>query len=183
MYTSEQIELFDKVFNYYVDFEITKKERNNPTDTLFSKKFGIDIELAEFAINKVLEIGDQLQILKSEKYGYGGYGLVRMDKIQSINFQNQGGFKEYFSDISKYADKDQIINIGNNYGQVFQAGQKLIITENTNIETTEIKSNNQEQNKSLFRKVITSKWTITIIGGIIVLIVGTILLHEFGIIN
>ena len=51
-----------------------KKERNNPTETLFSKKFGIDMELAEFAINKVLEIGDQLK------------NFVTTQQIQPMNY-------------------------------------------------------------------------------------------------
>ncbi|HPF00500.1 MAG TPA: hypothetical protein PKY63_07530 [Bacteroidales bacterium] len=137
--------------------------------------------MAKFVKNKVLEIGDQLQILKSEKYGYGDYGLVRMDKIPSLNFQNQGGFTKYFSDKAKSTQKNQTINIENNYGQVIHAGQKSIITDKTNKASTEIKSNNQEQNKSWFKKIITSNWTITIIGGLFVLIVGTFLLHKFGI--
>jgi len=53
MYTSEQIELFDKVFNYYVDFEITKKERNNPTETLFSKKYPCN---KKWSLSKLLRV-------------------------------------------------------------------------------------------------------------------------------
>jgi len=167
IYTSEQIELIDKVFNYYIDYNINRTERRNPTDYLFSKMFKVDREIAKFAINTVCEIGQDLGLLNAHKFGYGNYQLVRMDKILSMNFKDQGGFIKYFSDIDNKNENSQKINISNNYGQVVQSGQNSIISDNLNVIPKSSISHNDNKDKFWISKILFNGWTVTIIGTVI----------------
>jgi len=125
-HTSEQIDLIDKVFNFYFDYNFNG-ERRNPTNNLFAKLFQVDKSTAQFAINQVSEIGHQLQILVAQKFGYGDWEVVKMDKERCLTFQSQGGFKKYFADKENDIDKDLVVNqnihLGDNFGQIINANQ------------------------------------------------------------
>jgi hypothetical protein len=95
-YTEYQIDLFDKVFNFYIDHSLKHIEKRNPSKELFSKLFSIDKALAQTAINEVCNIGNELGLLVAQEFGYGDWEIVSMDKTKSLTFQSQGGFKSHF---------------------------------------------------------------------------------------
>lgn len=124
-YTKDQLIIFDKILNYYYDFDILKTERKTPTDDLFAKLFDIDTELAQFCINEVLKNGHDLEILNSQKHGYGSYSLVTLHKTPTELFINQGGFSKYFEEKKKQSF-DNKIHVGDIISNVEQLNKNEI---------------------------------------------------------
>lgn len=147
-YTNEQIELFDKVFEYFINFYIYKTQTVSITDSFLSKKLNIDKSLAQFAINEICTIGHNLNILTATKYGYGDFEIVNMEKVKSLTFKSQGGFKKYFAnkDIDKKLLVNQNVYVGTNYGHV-NTGHQSSFSNLENIFSTK-KPDTAPQNKA-----------------------------------
>ncbi len=172
----------DKVFDFNIEHRFNN-ERRNPTSSLFSKIYKVDSESAQFAINEVCKIGHNLQILVAQKFGYGDWDIVKMDKSKCLTFQSQGGFKKYFADnendINKGLVVNQNINLGDNFGQIINANQSSFSNIDQNLPTI-IPTNTQKQP---YQKTLSSitEW---IFKNIIVVIIITIfcayLIKRFG---
>ena len=96
-YTKEQIELMDKVLNYFKEFYINHSTKYDPSVLVLSKQLNTDKDNMQFTINNVCKHGHELGLLVAEKLGYGDYKVYKMNKFFTDNFINQGGFKKYFS--------------------------------------------------------------------------------------
>lgn len=91
-YSKEQVEIFDKIFNYYVDYKINRTQREIPTESFLAKKFGIEKKLAHFAVEEISKSGNELELLKANKSGYGDWKINSMDDYKCKQFQEKGGF-------------------------------------------------------------------------------------------
>ncbi len=125
-YTKEKIDLFDKILKYYFEHHINRTENKNPTPTLFSKMFNIDTETAIYRDDEVLKNGKELGVLNAKKMGYGKYYLVKMHKIQTEYFINQGGFKKYFEEKNNDKNNPSKIHIGDIISNVNQLNKNEI---------------------------------------------------------
>jgi hypothetical protein len=156
-YTSEQIDLMDRIFEYYFSREFIDRKIDTPSCKLFAKLYKTDKDYAQTIINKVCEIGHEQGILVRQKFNYGSSEIVTMDRIKCENFKNQGGFKHYFNE-PKESDVRQNIYVEANYGQIFQQGHQSSITQNES-------NNTQSKNKLSWLQIIA--WIIAILVGII----------------
>jgi len=130
--TKQQIELFDKIFNYFIEHYINRTQKDKPTKVLFEKMFNVKYDIAQEAINLVCEYGIDLKLLKAYKTGYGNYSVLEMYKMSSINFKDQGGFKKYFKDKERLIKQEPMIKIVNNNTQ------SQTQTQSQSIEVTQI---------------------------------------------
>ncbi len=95
-YTSEQIELIDNVFSFFIAYHVHLTEKRYPSSSLFSKLFNVNEDLAQFAINEICNIGHDIGILTAQKFNSGDFVVVSVDKTKCLTFQDQGGFKDLF---------------------------------------------------------------------------------------
>ena len=177
-YTSEQIELIDKISNYYYDYYKGYCRTDNPSDDLFSEKYEIDRDKAQWAINMFCKIGDELGILKASKSRYGLYNVVNMDLIEFENFKSEGGFKKYFSDIVKpYAAPSNIVM--SNSGTIIQTGRDANVGDKATKQIQDSYNVKSQRSKPLLEKILYNPWIVTVIGGLII----AYLVYKFGWIN
>lgn len=167
-YSPEQIALIDKVCDYYYEYYESYCRIDTPSDDLFVKKFGIDRDTSQWAINTFCKIGDELGILKSSKSGYGYYRVVNINKVEFTNFKNEGGFKSYFSESDKNIEMIQNISLGDNYGQIFQTGDKSNFNNLSSIRSTVSSVSNKEKVEPVWKRVLFNPWIITVGGSLIV---------------
>lgn len=180
-HTSEQIDLIDKVFDFYINHHFNG-ERRNPTDNLFAKLFQVDKSTAQFAINEVSKIGHEIQILVAQKFGYGDWEIVKMNKEKCLTFQSQGGFKKYFANKENNIDKNLVVNqnfhIGDNYGQTINANQSSLNNFDNTLPITTPTSIQEKPHKNIFSSV--TKWIFNNIITIIITLLCTYLGFRFG---
>jgi hypothetical protein len=180
-YTTEQIELMDKVLDYFKEFYINHSTKYDPSASFLGKQLGTDKDNIQFAINNVCKHGHEIEFLTAEKFGYGDYKVYKMNKLLTDNFINEGGFKTYFAKNDKENNGTiQNIHVGDNYGQINQFGHNATFSDNNDSKLTDSSSNKKNQHKSFIVRILKSSWTITIIGGLIVLIIGAYFLHRLG---
>ena len=108
-YTKDQIELFDKIFNYYFEYHFRNSPKDQPNRAFIAKWINDDFDMARDAINFVCEFGQQSNLLQAYQSGYGDWEILEMFKMNSKNFIEQGGFKNYFEK-NKITDKPITIN-------------------------------------------------------------------------
>lgn len=97
---NERIELMDKVFGHMVAHYIDHNDKRYPCDDLYMKMFSISRDLSKWLIKRVAETGHNLGFLVSQEHGYGNYSIVSMNRIDCVDFQSSGGFKEYYRDVN-----------------------------------------------------------------------------------
>lgn len=181
-HTLEQIDLMDKVFDFYINHYF-KNERRNPNNNLFAKLFLVNKSTAQFTINQVSEIGHQLQILVAQKFGYGDWEVVKMDKEKCLTFQSQGGFKKYFADKENNIDKDLVVNqnihLDDNFGQTINANQSSLNNFSNTLPTIIPTKTQTKPYQNIFSSVAT--WTFkNVIIVIIITLFCAFLIKRFG---
>lgn len=86
----------DQIFGHMYSYHIEHNDRRNPSDTLYATILEIPTDLAQWLINQIAQIGQDLNLLVAQKHGYGGYSIVSMDSISSSDFISEGGFENHF---------------------------------------------------------------------------------------
>lgn len=117
--SAERVKLMDQVFIHMVSYYIEHKDRRYPCDTLYAAMLEIPRDLAQWLINQIAEIGQDLGLLVAQKHGYGQYSIVNMDRISCLDFSSEGGFENHFQYVEDSTGKQAInININGNNNNV-----------------------------------------------------------------
>jgi hypothetical protein len=193
-YTPDRIEKMDKIFEYFMDFDLHKKGDADPDKFYFSQLFGISKDLAQNLINSVLKIAHELELLTAQKHGYGNFYMVNMNRINCEDFKRNGGFKQYFDhlNITRNNFSHKTINITGNNNQVNQDSRNLenFLSAQIPQATPQIQPQMNKSIRPPIRNILSETWKIIshnpLVSGIVAVIVGTIIatiiLKHFGII-
>ncbi|RBQ02870.1 hypothetical protein [Pedobacter miscanthi] len=85
--------LMDDMFERIVDSNCRRLNNFNPSPALYYKQMNIDIALAEYLFNSILQYANENDLLIAEKGSSGKYAIVRMNDFQCYEFIKSGGFR------------------------------------------------------------------------------------------